>query len=139
MAKDKKQKEKKSKLTPQQELFCRIYSTQAEFFGNGTQSYIQAYKIKAGGENGARASAGALLTNPNILARINELLDLVLTDATADKELAFVMTQKQDFGAKIQGIREYNRLKGRINQKIEIKGTFSLSELLDAADQNQKG
>ena len=33
------------KLTPQQELFCQLYAGDREFFGNGVQSYIEAYKV----------------------------------------------------------------------------------------------
>ena len=33
------------KLTPQQELFCQLYAGDREFFGNGVQSYIEAYNV----------------------------------------------------------------------------------------------
>ena len=35
----------KKKLTKKQELFCEMYATEREYFGNGTQAYAKAYNI----------------------------------------------------------------------------------------------
>ena len=45
MTEDTKQKKiNKKKLTLEQELFCKIYTTaDSEFFGNGVQSYLEAF------------------------------------------------------------------------------------------------
>jgi len=117
------QQKENENLNAKQELFCKLFATDREFFANGTQSYIEAYDInieKKGAYNGARASASQLLTNTNILKRIDELLELdVLNDQTVDRELSFVIVQKVDFGAKVAAIREYNKLKARITDKID--------------------
>lgn len=42
---DKKAEIESLKLTPKQLLFCRLYASDREFFGNGVQSYIEAYHI----------------------------------------------------------------------------------------------
>lgn len=112
-----------SDLNPQQELFCKLYASDREFFGNGTQSYIEAYGVdatKPGSYAAARSSASEFLTNPNILDRINHYLDLGgLNDATVDKELLFVIRQHDDKASKVAAIREYNKLKQRITDKID--------------------
>jgi hypothetical protein len=115
--------EEKIDLNPKQELFCQLYVSR-EFFANGTQAYIEAYDIdikKPGAYNGARASASIALTNTNILKRINQILELEgLNDAFVDKQLTLLITQNADLGAKASGIREYNKLKTRITDKVDM-------------------
>ena len=117
------EKDAKPKLNEKQELFCKLYATNREFFGNGVQAYIEAYDIHTsnpGAYNSARSSAYDLLTNPHILKRIDELLELgPLNDQTVDRELAFVIEQKADLSSKVAAIREYNKLKTRIIDKID--------------------
>ena len=116
---------KEKGLNLKQKKFCKTYVSQ-EFFANGVKAYIEAYniKIKNGGVyNAARASACDLLTNPNILFYINELLDLSgLNDSFVDKQMTMLITQNADFGSKLGAIREYNKLKSRITEKIEHSG-----------------
>lgn len=118
------EKEFDIKLTPKQEAFCVYYTSATEFFGNGVQSYIEAYDIditKKGQYNVARAGASENLTKPNILKRIDELLELEgLNDQAVDKELAFVIMQKADLAAKTAAIREYNKLKARVIKKHDV-------------------
>jgi len=105
------------KLNPRQERFCQLYASDEEFFGNGVQSYIEAYNPKRVGNwyNTAKASAWENLTKPDILLRINELLELRgLNDPFVDKQLELLITQNADFRAKIAAIKEYNQLKKRI-------------------------
>jgi len=115
-----------SKLTAKQERFCVLYASDREFFGNGTQSYIEAYNVNIEKKNGystARRCASDNLAKPLILNRINELLEEDgLNDAFVDKQLKFLITQHQDHRAKIAAIKEYNNLKGRIANKIELTG-----------------
>lgn len=117
----------KDELTIQQMEFCNLYVT-SEFFGNGVQAYIEAYDIdvsKKGAYDGARSSVSALLTKPNILKRINELLDNEgLNDSFIDKQLLFLITQNADFSSKVSAIREYNKLKQRIVSKLELSGNI---------------
>ena len=116
--------DKKIKLNPQQELFCQLYSSDEEFFANGTQSYIKAYQVdmsKAGAYKSAMASSCRLLSNAKILKRINEILELRgLNNPFVDKQLEFLVTQNADFGSKIRAIQEYNKLKSRIIEKHAI-------------------
>jgi hypothetical protein len=115
--------DEKPKLNLSQEAFCQLYASDREFFGNGVQSYIEAYNIdtsKPGAYNGARSSAHKLLTNAHILARINEILEMDgLNDAFVDKQLTFLVTQNADLSTKARAINEYNKLKSRITDKID--------------------
>jgi hypothetical protein len=121
---EKESQPKEQELTPKQELFCKLYASDKEFFANGVQSYIVAYGIdtnKPGAYNSARSSAYDLLTNLHILKRIDELLEVEsLNDSAVDKELAFVIIQKADLGSKVAAIREYNKLKARIIEKMDL-------------------
>lgn len=105
-------------LTTKQEMFAQLYASDREFFGNGVESYAEAYNIALTDPKQykvAAAGASRLLANVGVLERINEIMELgTLNDEFVDKQLAFVITQNADFSAKIQGIREYNKLKRRI-------------------------
>lgn len=114
---------KKNGLTPKQELFCIYYTSDKESFANGTQSYIEAYDIdvhKKGAYRSAQVNASKMLSNAIILKRVNELLDLGgLNEEFVDKQLNFVITQNSDLPSKVAGIREFNKLRGRITEKID--------------------
>ncbi len=115
-------------LTLKQKRFSEIYVSE-EFFANGTRSYIEAFKIdtsKPGAYNTAKVNASKLLTNANILAYINELLDLKgLNDEFIDKQLTFLITQNADLTNKLGAIREYNKLKKRIEDKGSLDVNIS--------------
>lgn len=115
--------EKKAKLTPKCELFCKLYASDREFFGNGLQSYAEAYGLDLSDKKDygvARSASSRLLTNVDVLARIDELLELgPLNDSFVDKRLGFWITQMNDPSASIQAIKEYNKLKARITEKVE--------------------
>lgn len=125
-------KKKQTKLNPQQELFCQYFASDREFFGNGVQSYIEAYDIditKKGAYNAARVSAHNLLTKPNITKRIDELFEASgLNDTFVDKQIEKLIVQDADFGAKLSAIREYNALRNRITKNI--KATVELPQPL---------
>lgn len=110
-------------LNDKQELFCQIYTTDKDFFGNGTATYAEAYGLDLSNPkdyNTARANGSRLLMNANILKRIDELLELgTLNDTFVDRQLAKLISQDADFGAKVSAIREYNKLRARIVEKID--------------------
>lgn len=113
----------KDKLTEKNIQFCLIYVSK-DFFANGTESYAEAYSIDLSAPGQYRVAcseASRLLTNVDILAYINELLDLNgLNDSFVDKQLTFVITQNADMGSKVAAIREYNKLKKRIDTKLNL-------------------
>lgn len=113
-----------TKLNPQQKLFCELFASDREFFGNGVQSYIEAYDIdikKPGAYNSAKTNANKLLTKAYILDYINQLFEARgLNDSFVDKQLEKLITQDAEFGVKIKAIAEYNKLKGRITEKHDL-------------------
>lgn len=115
-------------LNQRQELFSRLYATDKEFFGNGVESYIQAYKPDQSKPNwykSACSSASRLLRNVKVVERINELLEeMGFTETAIDKQLAFLITQHSDFSVKLGAIREYNKLRGRIKDGPNINITL---------------
>lgn len=112
-------------LNEKQEAFCQLYTSwDREFFGNWVQTYIEVYqpdKTKKNWYQTARASTSQILTNINIIKRINELLDdWWLNDVNVDKQLLFLINQYDDKGNKLWAIKEYNKLKKRIEDKLDL-------------------
>lgn len=121
--------EKEEKLNEKQEWFCQLYATDREFFGNGVQTYIEVYEPdehKPNWYKTACASASRLLSNDKVCKRINELLEADgLNDNFVDKQLLFIINQHVDFGSKIAAIREYNKLKARIIDKVDMNAQIT--------------
>ena len=67
-----------SGLNANQEKFCQYYVSK-DSFANGVESYAAAYGIELTEKtyNSCKVLASKLLTNVNVLARINKLLDLL--------------------------------------------------------------
>ena len=125
-----KKKSAGEKLNPLQRKFCKLYASDREFFGNGVQAYAKAYNIDITTKvkyNTARTNASRLLTNANILAYIDKLLDLSLNKAHVDKQLAFLITQNANYSVKMAAIREFNALRKRVIEKKERPVTFALA------------
>lgn len=130
---------KMRELNPQQKAFCELFASDREFFGNGVQSYIEAYDIDLtvkGAYNSAKANAHKLLTKDYILKYIDELFEAHgLNDTFVDKQLEKLITQDAEFSVKIKAIGEYNKLKGRIldrsESKVIVEMPVPLSDLRD--------
>ena len=92
----------KKGLTAKEELFCRLFASDKECFGNGTQAYIKAFstKEKKPTYGTARVKAHELLTKDNVIARIRELMDVYISDEVVDAELAKVILQWADIPSK---------------------------------------
>jgi hypothetical protein len=139
MAKRSRPTEDAKKLNPKQEQFCQLYATEKEFFGNGVETYLEVYDVDSSKPNWyktACSAASRLLSNVKVIERINELLDEQgLNDAFVDKQLKFLLTQHADFSAKMNAIKEYNKLRQRITDKIDhnVKGSISLTDLFNKA------
>jgi hypothetical protein len=89
---------------------------------------LQAKRFVNVAKNGAYEN----LTKPDLLKRINELLELRgLNDAFVDKQLELVITQNADFHAKVAAMREYNKLKKRTVEQIEFKNKRPFEDLTD--------
>ncbi len=124
--KPKKRTEKdKDALNLKQELFCKLYATETEFFGNGVRAYVEAYKPNQRVTNWYKTAcvdASQLLRNPKVCKRIAEMLTLEgFNDEFMDKQLLYVATQHDDVPSKVRAISEYNKLKKRISTKLELE------------------
>ncbi len=125
-------------LNPEQEEFCKLYASSEEFFGNGVKSYLQCFNIdqqKPNWYKTACSAASQLLSNIKVSKRINDLLaDSGLNDQFVDKQTLFLVTQHEDKKAKLGGIKEYNRVKKRIDDKPNVTVNVDLAQLFDAAN-----
>ena len=114
------------RLNLKQEEFCQLYATEEEFFGNGVETYLEVYEIdktKPNWYKTACSAASRLLRNGKVCQRINTLLEEGgLNDQFVDKQLVFLITQHSDFTNKLGAIKEYNKLKQRITDKLEHSG-----------------
>ena len=121
-----KEEKKEDKLNLRQEEFCQLFATETEFFGNGVQTYIEVYKPDKTEKNwykNACSMASQILSNLKVCRRINELLEEGgLNDQNVDKQLQYLITQYADNTSKLGAIREYNKLKQRITEKLEHSG-----------------
>lgn len=117
-------------LNKLQERFCELYATDREFFGNGVETYLEVYDINRSKPNWyktACSAASRLLGNVKVIDRINQLLEEGgLNDAFIDKQLHFLITQHTDFSSKMRAIQEYNKLKGRIKEKVVHSGDLNI-------------
>lgn len=120
-------------LTKRQEKFCQLYTTDREFFWNAVQAYLEVYDVDTNKKwwyKTACSLASRLTSNDKVLKRINELLDEQwLNDEFADKQLLFLLTQHTDFWTKLWAIREYNKLKQRITDKLEIDWNLKIENI----------
>ena len=112
------------KLTPRQEKFCQLYTTDTSCFWNWVTTYLEVYDVdttKPHWYKNACSLASRLTSNAKVYNRINELLEEQgLNDEFADKQMLFIMSQHTDLSNKLWAIREYNRLKQRVLKKIEL-------------------
>lgn len=106
-----------------QKAFCDNFVSE-DFYGNGVQSYIDAYNPDQSKPNWyatAKVQAHNLLTKINLLNYINSMIDASgLNDAHVDKQLVKLITQDADYTNKVAAIKEYNKLKQRIVDKSQI-------------------
>lgn len=116
--------DERTKLNVKQEKFCQLYATDAEFFGNGVESYVEAYNpdtSKPNWRKTAYSSASQLLRNIKVITRVNEILEETgFSDEFVDKQLSFLIAQHASFDTKLGAIKEYNKLRQRIIERHEV-------------------
>lgn len=159
--KKKKVNKKERGLNINQKRFCELYTKNSALFGNASLCYAIAYEydldslstdsVYATDNEGkitekisdspyekaikvCRVNGSKLLTIASINEYINKLLNDLMTDENADSELAWVMQQRSDLGPKVQALREYNKIKGRIIDKKQVEVTgLSIKDLYNLA------
>ncbi|HCP08914.1 MAG TPA: hypothetical protein DIT25_03910 [Candidatus Moranbacteria bacterium] len=138
---------------PKKELFCRLYVENDELRGNGGMCFAIASGIDLDkldrtvlrdekGDviqdseynkmmNVCYVSANRLLRNVKISERMRKVLNEMLEDKIVDGELAKVILQNDELPAKISAIREYNKLKKRTIDRLEITNKRPFEDLTD--------
>ena len=67
-----------------------------------------------------------MLHDVRIVNEINKLLELKgFNDLVIDAEMLALIKQNDDKQAKMNAIKEYNRLKSRIKDKLDVRGTLN--------------
>ncbi|MDD4110208.1 MAG: hypothetical protein PHS54_01495 [Clostridia bacterium] len=122
-------KKEPKKLKPAEELFCQLYAGSSEYFNNASMSYVVAYdkkldeiedeKERARVLRNCRSMGSNMLTKLYIRERVSEILRENLTNNKIDEEISWVAKQRKDLSSKMRAISEYNKLKGRIEEKIK--------------------
>lgn len=111
-------------LSENDKYFCELFASDREFYGNGTQAFIEAYKPNMalkGAYDRAKWGAFDRLTKPNFLAYINHVMEVgKLNDTFVDLQHAFLIIQNADFKTKMQAIKHYDIKKGRIIRKFKL-------------------
>lgn len=144
LKRDKKSMPGETETNAKQEMFCQLYATNREFFGNGVESYLEVYnpdRSKPNWYKTACSSASQLLSNIKVYTRINELLESDgLNNTNVDKQILMLINQHADFSAKVAAIREYNKLKQRIVEKIDhtTKGQMLPIQVISYKDVTKK-
>ncbi len=117
---------KNHRLTLKQKLFCEEY---LKLHGNGAKA-AKAAGYAAKRDNTLKSIASENLTKPDILAYIKILLkEAGLSDEAVDQEMLWVIRQNADLHAKMRGIAEYNKIRGRYaSDKNEVKSEIVVIE-----------
>lgn len=135
-----------AELNIRQALFCIYYTQNNELRGNGTHSYAEAYgydfeslpddnaiyigkgkarkciqeSTRTRAYNVCASEASKMLKNPKIQKYLYECLNALLQDNITDARLSEIINQRNDLSTSLAGIREYNRLHGRIVDKKSL-------------------
>lgn len=132
-------------LTPRQESFCQNYTQNYELFGNATLAYAESYGFDLEAQpkddavyeiNEAKekvlvekssyqkmydmcsGSGSRLRRNAKIQERCRQLLNEFMNDQVIDARLTEIIINGRDEHS-INAIKEYNKLKARITEKID--------------------
>jgi len=70
-------------------------------------------------KNTCAVEAARILINPKIRTRCDWLLRSTISTDFSDQELQYVIAQRHDLTSKVQAIKEHNRVKQRVSDKIE--------------------
>ncbi len=112
-------------LNPKQKMFAELYVSK-EFHGNGFECYCEVYDPDISARNwkaNACSAASQILRNTKVCDYINLMLcSAGLTNEFVDKQILFLITQNADFTAKTSMIKEYNKMKKRTSDRLELTG-----------------
>jgi hypothetical protein len=111
----------KVSISNEQEKFCQLYARDPKLAGKPYECFMKVYKDQLEPHQTpevVRKEAKALLTQDNIIQRINGLLEEDgFNDQNVDKQHLFLINQHGDLGVKMKGIEHYNKLKRRTSDQ----------------------
>lgn len=126
-------------LTNKQKKFCE-YFTLGDKDGNGKDNATVSYGLAYGIDLGVKSqyvTAGVEghknLKKPNLLAYCRFLLNHFLNDFLVDNELAYLVLQRADLSTKLGAIKEYNKIKGRLDDMAK-KNSKNNDSVLDDSE-----
>lgn len=120
------------RLNDQQKEFCQEY-----IYGDAVGDGMKAYQVVYGTEDRIQASKNAsdALNKKHVLDYINYLMYEAGWNAPdVDTQLMYLIKQERDFSVKLGAIKEFNKIHGRITDKLEIsdgRNPVDLSVLSD--------
>lgn len=110
-------------LNPKQVSFV-IHYISMDSFGHGVDAYCAAYGLNKNVQanyHTANANSNKLLKDMRVMNYLNAIMEsLYLNDAYVDQQLSYVLTQNADLSAKMSAVKEYNKLKNRIDNVLNI-------------------
>lgn len=121
--------DKPDELNERQELFCQYFVFNDALRRNATRSYAEAYRYNLHelegveykkAESVCAVEGSKLLRKPKIQKRLVQLRNELLTDEVVDSKLAEVIVQEDSYHARMMGITEFNKLRGRITDKVDL-------------------
>lgn len=114
-------------LSLKQKLTAKYYTDiDSDTRGNKYLSYAKAFKRPLKDEkqkSSCKTLASRLFTNVDFLAFLNQKIDTTvgLDDKTVDRELKWLLLQRENHSAKVAAIREYNKLRQRYSFEYGIQ------------------
>ena len=106
------------------EEFAKVYVSK-ENAGDPVAAYLQAYDLPQSKAKNIKSKAYHLLREPRVMEKVENLWQeqieiLGLTDHAVDMQLAALIHQCGDFRLKLDAIKEYNRLRQRVIDKLDV-------------------
>ena len=121
-----------ARLNPNQIRFSTEYIF-GDYMGNATRAYMKAYNVR---QDQIGGNSSALLKKVHVLEYINYLMyEAGWSPKETDTQLLFLIKQHEDLGVKLNAIKEFNKLHGRITDRLQIednRNSVDLSNLSDA-------
>jgi len=122
-------------LNVKQDLFCQLYCS-PRFLFNPRGAYVESFGCS---REAANSSAYRLMSDPRVLARIEEYLALGgFTQQSVDLAHLENLKQSEDLGVRQRAIEHFNKLRGRIVEKTESTHLhLNLASLLKQAKEEK--
>ena len=110
-----------------------VYETITDEKGHAHQELVEP-STKQKALSVCATEGNRLLRNPKVLTRITTLLNEMLTEEFVDAELLKVIRQDHDLGPKVRAISEFNKLRQRITDRLDLtSGGKTIAHLISQA------